>query len=220
MKRYLAAMTAGLCLFLAGCSSDGGPTLGGRLLSQQIGQDAAADPRFVALRDAGAPLLLMGIEARQAGIGLVLETRRDGFTTWRAEDGVTVGLNRGMLSATRGFVVVARAPLGDLMSVDASQTQALLSARRPGQAQRFHSYLNGEGQTVFLSFVCDITDQGASEVVLNGTPRPARVMSEACQGPNDSFENTYWLGAANQILQSRQWHSPHAGFLQLQEAPQ
>lgn len=176
-----------------------------------------ADPRFAALLVPGTPLLLVGIEARETGIGMLLETRRGGLTTWRAEDGVTFTLDRGMLVGTRGFTVTPRALVGDLMSVDASQTQTLLRQRRAGQTRRFHSYLNGEGQTQFHSFVCDVSSGGAGEATVNEVTYPAWIMTESCSGPDVTFENTYWMGSANQILQSRQWVGPFAGALQLQE---
>jgi len=220
MIRFRNAVALTASFILAACSSEMGHSLGGRLLKSRSDSSSLVDPRFAALKIAGAQVLLMGIEARQIGIGLRLETRRGDFTTWRAEDGVTVSLNRGMLSATRGFVVAANAPVGDLMSVDARQTQALLALRRPGQVDRFHSYVNGEGRTVFYSFLCDVTSRGPGEARIQGANRAAWVMDEECIGINAAFENTYWLDDSNRILQSRQWASPPTGFLQLQEVPQ
>ena len=217
MTRLCAVFGLISSLIISGCSSEQGPNLGARLLASRSETVPAVDPRFAALNTPQTPLLFMGIEARQVAIGLLLETQRDGYNTYRAEDGVTISLNRGILSATRGFFVVSKPSIGDLMSVDARQTQALLARRATGEVERFHTYLNGEGRTVFRSYVCDVTDEGPGEVTIDGVTSATWVMDESCDGPNVSFQNTYWLGRSNQILQSRQWVSPPTGSLQMQE---
>ncbi|WP_225026137.1 YjbF family lipoprotein [Xinfangfangia pollutisoli] len=203
--RGLRLLGAGLALAaLAGCGSNGSPF--DRLLHK-----SQPSPRFLALHQAGAPVLSVNILNRKALAVMFLETRRAGVESWISADGVA-------LQTADGFLVGARGMGDELMSADVSASRALVLAGRAGQAQRFHSMLDGNNQIRTRSFVCDISLRGPRELDERGAKVTVRLMQEDCHNPEFSFSNLYWVTQSGaRIIQSRQWLGPYTGSISMRK---
>jgi len=203
-----------LAAALAGCSADVGSKLS-QLLPSVGGtqeQSIEAQKRYLKLRERSDSVLQVGVEDRGGQTApLLRKTQIGDKSTWTTIDNVTLTLQDGVLVASRG--------LGrDLMSADVSQTVQRLQSGSTGMVKRFHSYLNGEGQVVIRSYVCEVGTRGPRDITISGTPRSTRLMQEKCNGAEDSFQNLYWLDRrSGKILQSRQWVGPEIGMLSLRE---
>ncbi|KCV81872.1 hypothetical protein ATO10_11015 [Actibacterium atlanticum] len=213
MKPLLKAI--GLCALALGmgCSSEDGPSQLDELRGKTRSEDEInrAFSRAQLLLQQGRPGLLVGVEEFGKVAPMLLLNMRDGRATWITTDDVSIITHQGMLEGTRGISF-------DLITADLSQVMPLVLGRREGQAKRFHSYLGGENETVFRSYVCDVTNSGPREFTLAGAQYTATLMSEDCVGPASQFTNLYWVRGA-EIVQSRQWVSEGAGALQIGLVP-
>jgi Group 4 capsule polysaccharide lipoprotein gfcB, YjbF len=125
--------------------------------------------------------------------------------TWASQSGFTASYRDGLLVATRG--------LGDdLMASDTGQVRAVL-AQGGGQAQRAVDFLDDFDRVETVRFACEIAAQGR-EVVDLGLRQPELAKyEETCSSPTLVFTNIYWLDAAGEILQSRQFVSQTVAYL-------
>lgn len=194
-----------LALALAAC---GTAVTQGTPLGQTIASLSAPDPdpRFVALRDNGAPQLQVGIINSQSNSTLLREAQSGDFTYWLSVNGTQLILQRGMLHGTRGLG-------GGLLASDLSGPLALVLDRRNGQTDRLQTYLDGNDRAVTRTYRCLITAGALVDVTLgNGATEPTRQMTEDCRNPDQSFRNIYWVSQDRAaIVQSRQWAGPVVG---------
>lgn len=196
------ALSVGL---LSACSSQDGfeNTQKSRLLRQT--EIPEVSPQFRELAQSGAPALLASIKDRDQIAAFMRMTTRGGIENWVSASNVSLDFKSGFLISSRGLG-------GDLMSADASQSIRLVLAGQNGVSKRFHSYLDGEDQTVTRSFICEIISRGARDVDLGKTVIPTRLMQEKCKNGSQSFQNLYWVDLDRQeIIQSRQWVSDYIG---------
>lgn len=204
-------MTVATGLALAGCSSD--PDLAIDRLTGRFTGAAEPDPAIVArleaLLAAGTPAIAVSVEERDQLAGVVRIAQNGPVSTWLSVDNVTLSLDEGMLTATRGMGF-------DLHSADVSASKALILGRRGGRANRFQSYLGGEHQVEIQVFVCEISNAGPTEVPFGAARLPATLMRESCSGRDREFFNLYWVAdGSGEILLSRQWAGPDLGMLTL-----
>lgn len=127
---------------------------------------------------------------------------------WQTLDGITLAFQQGMLVSTRG--------LGeDLMTSDVSNRLMMLNGQLDGTYYpHIRSYLDGEYQTVFRSYQCQLQAQSREPDINRGNTSAARKLEETCVSPAGEFANTYWIGAAGQVIKSRQWVSPEIGMME------
>ena len=160
------------------------------------------------------PRLEAGFPSQDLSGVLLLEAERDGVQTWLAADGASITLEDGMLTSAKGFG-------SGLTASDVHQSAALIRARRGGQVERFHSFLNGNDEVRLRAFRCEITPVGTEELFLLGTPVAAVKLEEKCYGIEKQFENTYWVRAGSaQIIQSSQWTGDFLGNLFMKVVPE
>ena len=173
----------------------------------------APDPMIEAALRSGAPALLISVEAREDALApFVASATRDGKTTWRSADGVSVTTQAGLLHATRGLGA-------DMLASDTAQSQRRLIRNQPGLAERFHTFLNGEDQAITRAYVCEITNRGARQIDVGRGPQTARLMAEDCASLSETFTNLYWIAPSGSILQSRQWAGAFTGPLAIRDIP-
>ncbi len=194
---------ASICalLMLAGC---GGLSL--------PGSAPAPSPEFAVLAQQGAPRLQVGVLSQGAGTQVVRQTVRDGFETYVSADGASLTLDRGLLVASRGLG-------GDMMGSDIAQSQALIFARRAGQVNRFHTFIDGENRAERRAYVCDIAVRGARDVPFGDVSVATTLMAEDCTSQTQQFLNLYWLDRSGRIVQSRQWAGDFSGVLTFRIVP-
>lgn len=191
-----------LGLMLAGCNGVGETLLGVTGPTGQAG-------RFVQLVQTGAPAMQLSVVEAGAAGTIRLDTSRDGTQTWLTPEGASLAMRDGVLTATRGLGA-------DMLASDVAQTLTLLRAGRPGRAQRFHTFIDGQDQAVTRSYICDLTITGPRDVSVPGNKIPALLMTEDCASSDQRFKNFYWLAdGTGQIVQSRQWAGPRTGPLAL-----
>ncbi|MDK3017754.1 YjbF family lipoprotein [Pseudodonghicola flavimaris] len=186
-----------LIALLCGCSRPAMPDLRQQITRAQI--DAA-----------GQPLLLVEIPALRNAATLAPRSRTGGVTTWRSRDDVSLSFRDGLVVATRR--------LGDdLMSAEIENSLRLLRGQTDaGYVPRFHSYLDGEYQTLFRSFQCRAGSRRPERIEVMGRPHASTRIEEECRGPDLRFTNIYWRGADGTIWKSRQWISPRVGYAEIE----
>ncbi|MBT9386723.1 YjbF family lipoprotein [Pseudooceanicola sp. CBS1P-1] len=127
-------------------------------------------------------------------------------SNWMSRGGTIFSFRQGMLVATRG--------LGDdTMEADASQTLALVTARRNGRAKRFVAHLDGNNHIVQSTFLCDVKNEGPNALAQGTGTVQTTYMTETCYGSDYSFLNLYWIGSQGRILQSRQFTGTLVGLV-------
>lgn len=175
-------------------------------------EQATIDPRSLLSRDqldqVEEPLLLAEIPDMNVAATLVVQSERGDVRTWITGDQVSLAFSDGVLVGTRG--------LGqDLMSADVTRTRQVLNGA-PGTSYylRFHSYLDGENQTVFRSFQCRVTAMKDEIVTLFERRYTTRMIEETCNTPDIAVVNRFWQGRGGILWKSRQWVSPGVGYLE------
>jgi len=170
------------------------------------------------------PLLLAEIPAQAAQATLIPwgenvgenVGQNVGVVTWRTGDNVSLAFAAGVIVATRG--------LGDdLMSADVTGTVQALTTGGVGtggvgtgaaaQYPRHHSYLDGENQTIFRSFLCQMGAAVPEQINSFGLLRDVSRRVETCYSLEETIENTYWTGSDGTLWRSRQWLGPRLGYM-------
>lgn len=198
----LTSTLAAAALILSACGQEGGDPM--RYISG-IGSDTFRGTPSVQLTNqelAALPKLAVSLPDRGATATLIpIQTSGD-RVTWLTRDQSTVTLRAGILTATRG--------LGDdMMSAESAR---VLSALRSGQAasyDRIYAFLDGENQTVFRAFACQMRPEG-----MDGSLRRT---SETCNSLNLQIRNTYWRNGSGRVVRSVQWVSDGVGYADLRE---
>lgn len=211
-KASMRGLALAFCCTLSSCSA----------LQQSLpsalgfsGKDSAPDSRFVAASQSGAAEQVFSVQQLNAAANFVQISRSDrGVRTWITGNGLSVSTKNGMIVGTRGFG-------GDLLAADASESAAIVRARKSGYAKRFMTQLNGDDQADIQAFQCQISNQGNWPLDLNGKIISTTLMQEDCKGGGRAFRNLYWVGgtgAHTGVLQSRQWINETLGALISQRA--
>ena len=171
----------------------------------------AQDPRKILTRariDApGTPLLLADIEANDTVATSAKVARNKTVETWQTGDRVTLSLDQGLVTATRG--------LGeDLMSADNSGTKMMLAGQLGDEYYvKLHSYLDGEYQTAFRSFQCRRSGQRQETIVIFERRHSTTRIEERCVTLDHEVTNVYWRGADGFLWKTQQWLSPSVKYL-------
>ena len=211
LRRLARVAVLGLtALGLAACAaSETGTTnrLGSAVAARLTGKAPTAVPAYAALETSGGPQMQAVTERLRSGDLLRLQSQRDGVQRWIGRYGPTFSMRDGMLVSSRGSG-------GDLMAADVMQSARLIHARQSGQAQRFHSYLDGANQIVTRSYICDVKDLRPYDLTLGSRVYPTRYLSETCYGQGDRFTNYYWVDSRDGVIrQSRQRVSAYTGLV-------
>ncbi|WP_171173376.1 YjbF family lipoprotein [Ruegeria sp. HKCCD8929] len=181
-----------LCLLLAACAQK------------------APHPRQVLTREglntSDDPLLLAELADLETAATLAPSSRNGAVRTWASGDRVSLSLRHGVLVASRG--------LGhDLMSADVGNTLDMLDGQTSGYYERFHTYLDGEYQTLYRTFRCKRSGARAERIVIFDRPQDTTRIEEHCVSPGLKLTNIYWRGPDGFLWKTRQWVSPGAGYL-------
>lgn len=223
----LNRMTVGLilCSFLiSGCDSTSGkkeqaadPNPVTQMIKVLFGslkaKPATKDIRNIITRQAidasPTPVLLVGIKSRNAHATLSPAGENHGVVTWVTSDGISIGINQGLLVSTRG--------LGqDLMSANVSNVLPGIRKAR-GNGTRVHSYLNGENIIEQYAFNCTYSNQGPEIIQIYGLNIRTSRIAETCKNQETNIVNQYWVSGASHIWQSRQWIGPDLGHVFIQQ---
>ena len=224
--RVRLGLLLGMSLTLAGCGQGtwlgGVAALGGQSLATlraggvvSVIRTPTISPERLA-RTKGQ-LLYVNIESRGSDAYLRPAAKNGAVTTWVARGGITVSTRAGVaLTSTRGLGA-------DLMS---ARIDELLARRgRAGAsggvfAARTHRLLDGEGQLVPTTWVCELVDRGREMITWPGGERAARRVDERCYREGGrrneaAFVNVYWSSPSGIPLRSQQWAGPGIGFLNI-----
>ncbi|MEP4037965.1 YjbF family lipoprotein [Pseudophaeobacter sp.] len=211
MKKLILALCAAVVLF--GCTNDNDNL---RQLRQvvQPGKVVASDPRVERLIETRAPRKQVSFERNELAGVVALESERDGIETWVSVDGATLIMQQGMVVGTRGFG-------GGLMASDITQSLGAVLSGQGGYTLRFHSFLNGNDETVTRSYKCEVKSLGPNPATILGELVPAHQVTETCRSLDQVFVNSYWVAdAGRDIIQSRQWLGDFLGSVTLRDIPQ
>lgn len=155
-----------------------------------------------------SPAMVVTIDnkGQQAIIGELRS--RNGVETWASVDDVTISMRDGVIVATRGFGA-------DLMAADVPSVARL----REGASayQRAHVLLNGEDQPIRSLYTCTATRVGPQGIDLYGVSYSTHLVQETCEGGGVRFRNDFWIGSDGSLRKSRQWLSPDAGYLTIED---
>ncbi len=159
-------------------------------------------PQMVAA--AGRPVLLATLPQRGTQVVFVEDTRNGDSVSWLSPSNEAIVLQGGVLIATR-------AAGGDLISADVRDVRAAL-AGAPGPAERIHRYLDGENHIAVHAYICDYS---RAPDVAEAYFRQLEVtrVDERCTGPQESFENHYWIAGSGEVVRSEQWIGAAVGSL-------
>ncbi len=226
-KRAVRLIGLGLtCLCLAACSGGTEQNQGlfetafrqitqSGLFNRNPDQPARFTATRASLREAGItqPVLVAQFESTGTHVGLLEFRNTRGVTVWRSLDGNTISTAGGALRNTRGFSF-------DLYSLETAPLErALASGHEAVEYSRLHRGLDGENQLVVRRLYCQLTQEGAENVVILGRQYMTTRFQERCQVNGQDrpvFENTYWQGQGGIIWRSRQWVGPDLGYAALE----
>lgn len=197
--------------FATGCAStdDSFDVVRGTLLPNQ----QEFDQRFQFAAGQGARQLKLALLDFGEGSIILFDSSRDGIETWITADGGTIMTQDQMLVGMRGFGA-------GLMAADVIQPLSMVRSGGQGITERFHTYLNGNDETVTRTYRCQIALQGNQEIVIGTLPVNARLVSEDCRSLDQSFQNLYWVNPAdNRIVQTSQWTGEFIGMIATQVVP-
>ena len=118
-----------------------------------------------------------------------------------------------MLTSTKGFG-------SGMAGSDVSQSTRLILSGGDGQAERFHTFLNGNDEIELHAYRCRITTIGTETVLLRGNPVATEKRQERCYGLAESFTNIYWVqNSTGRIVQSSQWTGDFLGNMTMKVVP-
>ncbi len=206
-----AAFSLLTCLTFAGCSTndDTFSVVRSTLLPNQQKFDA----RFLFAAGQGARQLKLALLEFEEGSIILSDSSREGVETWITADGGTVMTRDQMIVGLRGFGA-------GLMAADVNQSQAMVRAGKQGITERFHTYLNGNDETVTRTYRCQIAFRGTQEIVIGASPVKTNLISEDCTSLDQSFQNLYWvIPGNNRIVQTSQWTGEFIGMVATQVVP-
>jgi hypothetical protein len=199
ITRIPGAFVAAL-LVLAGCGS--------LIPGGQGGGDPRAGLDRAAVEREGGPLLFAQLPELGSAALLRPAGRNGDVVTWIAPDKVSVALDGGVLTGTRG--------LGhDLMSAETRETRRMLAgADMPARGYPLlHGHLDGEHRLRVTSYLCRETARRPETVTILGVAQQTTRVTESCTAPDIAFRNDYWLGPDGLMWKARQWAGPALGHL-------
>lgn len=186
-----------------------GQYLGGKQAAPALTRTQLQAGISASLRANKLPQKLVRIESRNANAIMVQIEQNGSYKTWATGDRRSVTFRRGIVTATRG--------LGqDIMSSDTQQVSTLINGRRSGNATRAYRYLNGQNQTVTLSFDCSVNTAGRAHYRMGQVNAAAVRVVETCQSDRLTIENTYLVSSSGTVVQSRQWLGPINGYFSIE----
>ncbi|WP_422071095.1 YjbF family lipoprotein [Tranquillimonas rosea] len=201
MGTFLEMIARIACLLvLTALAACGRPSLDADAIRAQLSREQ--------LNTVEDPLLLADLPTLDRAATLVVAAHSGDVLSWRTGDATQLSFRDGVLVTTRGLG-------NDLMSADVSETRTAL---RRGIApnvyyKKFHSYLDGENQTVLRSFMCRQARQGTETVTLVGAAHRVTRIAERCVSTHEEVNNIYWVGSDGTMWKSQQWISPGAGYV-------
>ena len=162
-----------------------------------------------ALQSTDGKVLLAVIEKDNNLAIMGVAATNGAYETWETAKRESMILKRGVLTGSRGLGY-------DLMSAQADETIALLTARREGRAQRSYQFLTGTGATSTLRVSCEISKGGSERVSAGEIDVEAEAFAEICTSGPLQIQNLFWVDKAGHIVKSRQWLSPQVGYILFQ----
>jgi hypothetical protein len=181
-----------LCLVLLAACGRGAPDPRGQITRAQL--DTVQQPLMLA----ELPTLGTAASLQQGAVNAEV-------VTWITPDRVSLGFRGGVLVASRG--------LGqDLISADVAGTLAAIEHGARGYYPKFHSYLDGEHQTRFRAFQCQVTARRPERITSFERIYATTRVEETCHSPGLKVVNRFWIGDGI-TWKARQWVSPNAGYL-------
>lgn len=183
------------------------------LASRLLGRGKDAGPQQVdvqkILSETTEPLAILSQEKTQVTILLRKVAQNGWHSTYASDDGQSLSLRRGIITATRGGG-------NDLMATELESSVALVSSTREGKSNRRMHYVNGDGERFSLSFDCEVL-RGKREPFVSGLiATTTQLMVEQCKNDQYEFANTYLISSDGQVLGSRQWINPQVGSVLFQ----
>jgi len=169
------------------------------------------DPTYIALTEARAQVMQVGVEAAGTAVLARREALRDGIATFLTPDGASVVTQDGMLRGTRGLGA-------DMLASDIAASRALVLTMQGGTVERIHTFLDGENHAVPRRFGCIIEVQGPRQIAIGLQQLDTILLTENCTNPEQAFVNYYWvLPTASRVVQSRQWGGAFSGMLVMRD---
>ena len=185
---------------LAGCDQG---KLGGLIGSHLVKSSSPVNVVVVAENTTHAATITARIPSIGAAGTLVSPGRNGDVETWTTPDQRALSYRQGVLVATRGLGF-------DLMAADVSGTLAALG--HGGTYTRKMRYLNGNNQSVYLTFTCTMTVSTPQNMTINGVARNIASEVETCTMGAITFTNHYWM-AGSQVVKATEWIGPELGYL-------
>lgn len=145
-----------------------------------------------------APLMFVAREKTGAYGVASIYGQNGAVTTWVTRELISLSLDRGMLTATRGLG-------NDLMSVEDGGASALISARRAGSVEKTYRFLDGLDRPNRLILSCDIVPGETQPVESGEISVKAQMVSEVCRKGDFKIANAYWIDTDGRMVQSVQW---------------
>lgn len=212
MPRFVLISAAAALLTLTACGNDPNKntSVGAALLqrvkqvtSKPSTQAQAPLPGRAELTASGNPVIKVQVPSRDNAIATLSMIRQNGPTrTYLSPDGISILLQNGILSGTRGFG-------DDLMSSGHAGVRANV-LRGAGNHSRVLRHLDDEDQLRVTRLTCTVTNQGLQPVDILGVTYATDFVVEACTGGDAPLNNIYWV-AGQTIWRSGQWVSPTIG---------
>lgn len=188
-----AALAAALLLGLAACQRP----------------DPAAIRASIAQTDfstAEQALIVADFETAGA-VGVLGKAGRNGTVeSWQSPDGVGLSLDRGVLVRTAGTGQ-------GLLIADATGTRAALAGQGGENYRKLYKHLTGDNQIAEMLFSCTLLGGETASTTRAGRPASARHWRESCSSASTSIVNDYWTDSGSDIVKSRQWINPVAGYV-------
>jgi hypothetical protein len=168
-------------------------------------QDSEISERFEALFANRVPTIEIVFVRSESVSRLLLSHQNEDVLTWLSGEGAALKTKKGFVVGTRGFIEGLQASRID-------EVGTLILGERAGQANRFHTYLDGNADISIRTYSCEIVPAGEELVTIKGQTVSARRVEERCKNLSDKFTNVYWVRNGG-ILKATQWLGPIAGSI-------